>query len=266
MSSTGDDHTKNIHTWLRQVLADRSLDHAAFKAAYVIAEHINRRKHYAYGGYERYAAMAHVAVRTMRYWLDQLVAKGHLAVTVSPGGRRPGRRVGRKGTGHANEYRLTFKQPSESDKPADQRAGSNLQIGAHVNCGKPAVPTRVNLQTCPLPPSDYSPTDNSSAPSLPSGATERARDARHDGQISGKEEQRGTVAAEQRTEADAVRSWNKFKIRAVRTIGPTLTERLIASGRGVVKCQYVLSAACRSGNPRAYVEALLRNGGTPSLH
>jgi hypothetical protein len=109
-SQSRDTFTRDLFSWLDQVIRDPSLPAAAFKVAYAIALHINRGTGEAWPStitIAKMIAMSKGSVVAMNRHLE-----GHLEIE-----------NGCQGRGHSHRYRLTMKgQPADQLKgqPADQ--------------------------------------------------------------------------------------------------------------------------------------------------
>ena len=111
-----DNFTGQVFAWLNQVLADHSLPAAAFKLAYCITQHINRKSRTAWPSQARLAKAIGLDVRTVRRLAEQLATAGHLDVEVHQGGQR------------TNDYRLTFKSDT-SARTIGEEDESNADTG-----------------------------------------------------------------------------------------------------------------------------------------
>jgi hypothetical protein len=78
----GDPFTSAIFTWLNRVASDGTLPQAAFKLAYIISQHINRKSRIAWPSQETLAeAMGLKSERSIRRLSEALEAGGHLLTT-----------------------------------------------------------------------------------------------------------------------------------------------------------------------------------------
>jgi hypothetical protein len=78
----GDPFTSAIFTWLNRVASDGTLPPAAFKLAYIISQHINRKSRIAWPSQETLAeAMGLKSERSIRRLSEALEAGGHLLTT-----------------------------------------------------------------------------------------------------------------------------------------------------------------------------------------
>ncbi len=94
-------HTRDLFKWLDQVALDSSLRPSAFKAAYVIAEHVNRETGEAWPSSTTIAARCGLSQPTVVELVRSLEAAGHLEIE-----------PGRAGRGHSHRYRLITKYRS----------------------------------------------------------------------------------------------------------------------------------------------------------
>jgi hypothetical protein len=124
--------TRDIFTWLNQVLADRCLPPIAFKLAFAVAQHVNKDTGIAYPSRARLASLVGIDSRSVNRLAKRLVSAGHLSVDM-----RGGRHL-------TNHYRLTKTVTAES--PFD---GGNGDPGATVSdeetmtAESPSSPERV---------------------------------------------------------------------------------------------------------------------------
>jgi DNA-binding MarR family transcriptional regulator len=117
----GDRFTRDLFAWLDQVSADGGLSHSAFKLAYCIARHMNRKSGIAWPGQARLADRLGASERTVRTLVEQLERAGHLSVTGSGGRNRP------------NTYRLLLKtrKPASAKEEAETRKDASANEAAN---------------------------------------------------------------------------------------------------------------------------------------
>lgn len=113
----GDAFTRDLIGWQNQVVADRELTLLAFHVAFVIGQHVNRESGDAWPAQGRLCDMLSISRRGLQKSIDQLVERGHLAVTVQ------------RGRNGSNRYRPVLK---------NAHAGSHLEsdnahAGSHLN-------------------------------------------------------------------------------------------------------------------------------------
>lgn len=87
-------HTRSIFEWLDGIAADKDVPSSAFRSAYVIAQHLNKKTGEAFPSTETIASESGMASSTVRAMITELTDTGHLAV-----------QFGRRGRGHPNRYR-----------------------------------------------------------------------------------------------------------------------------------------------------------------
>lgn len=86
--------TRDIFSWLNQVLADRELPLNAFRLAFVIAQHVNRQSGKAWPGIKTMATLTGLTDRSVSRLAGALEERGHLTIDVN------------RGRHHTNVYRL----------------------------------------------------------------------------------------------------------------------------------------------------------------
>lgn len=125
---SGDDFTRTKFAWLDQVANDPEVSAIAFKLAYRIATHLNRKTRVAWPSQVALAAGCGLVDRSVRRLLVALQVRGHLSI--KPGG----------GRGHASEYRLIVQgnpdasvrfSPRKGGHPATERWTSGVNKGGH---------------------------------------------------------------------------------------------------------------------------------------
>jgi hypothetical protein len=101
-------HTRDLFAWLNQVKADGDLPPSAFKVAFEIGQHVNRKSGEAFPSSDRIAARISMSQATVIAMVRQLQTNGHLSVD-----------PGRAGRGHSNHYRMILKpqQPEVLEAP-----------------------------------------------------------------------------------------------------------------------------------------------------
>jgi hypothetical protein len=118
-----DNHTRTLFEWLNQVADDVAVPPGAFKLAYVIGQHLNRKTGIAFPKQGALAVAVGTSVRTVRTLLDQLEAAGHLSITGTGGRQRP------------NDYRPILKTRKETSTFSE-----NEETGFLVSDEKPGNP------------------------------------------------------------------------------------------------------------------------------
>lgn len=113
--TTGDAFTRDLFAWLNRLALDREVSPLAFRLAFVIGQHINRKTGDAWPSQQTLADAIGATDRTVRTLVDQLAGQGHLVVAPGRGPRNP------------NRYRL-----AENRKPASafsiDETGSQLPL------------------------------------------------------------------------------------------------------------------------------------------
>lgn len=119
---------RDTFAWLNQVQDEATpFD---FAVAYAIVRHINKDTGMAYPGIRRLAEMTKLAQNTITASVRRLEAGNHLIVI-----------PGKRGRGHASQYRLNLKSSTVEAFPSDKSLNGN----------------RENTQTTPLKPSTVAP-------------------------------------------------------------------------------------------------------------
>src|SRR5262245_206495 len=103
-----DSHTAKIFRWLKQVDADSALHPTAFRLAFKISQYINRKTGDAWPSQATLATALGRTERAIRDVIEQLRARGHLAV-------EPGR-----GRHQSSHYRLILKDAKAESGSADE--------------------------------------------------------------------------------------------------------------------------------------------------
>ncbi len=114
-------HTRDLFTWLNQVVSDGELPSSAFKVAYIIGNYVNRASGDAWPSTARIALDCALSQSNVVAMKDRLKARGHLEI--EPGS--PGR-------GHSNHYRMILKhQPTDASVPAKHQPTNALVMPKH---------------------------------------------------------------------------------------------------------------------------------------
>ncbi len=101
--------TRNLFRWLNQVSADREITPGAFRLAYILSQHFNRRTGNAWPTQETLAKASRLTRRGVQMCLDALETQGHLRV------------IAGRGRGNVSTYEPILR----SDDKAIQRANSS---------------------------------------------------------------------------------------------------------------------------------------------
>ena len=148
----GDAFTRDLIAWQCQVVADRELTLLAFHVAFVLGQHVNRDSGDAWPAQARLCEMLSASRRGVQKSIDQLVERGHLAVTVQ------------RGRNGSNRYRPILKNAhSGSHLEADNaHGGSHLNgQGAHGGSHQVRTVVRTNHLKEPSERGDIPPTPKS---------------------------------------------------------------------------------------------------------
>jgi hypothetical protein len=128
-----DDFTRRKFVWLDQVVADRGVSSPAFRLAYILASHLNRGTGLAFPSQATLSKLLFVgSTRWVRRLVDQLVERGHLAVTAAGGEAR-----------HSNFYRPIIKDPEPAASPAGD-TGDDIEPEAGAGTLFPEIDEATN--------------------------------------------------------------------------------------------------------------------------
>src|SRR5262245_43667024 len=120
-----DTFTRDKFRWLDQVATDVQVSPLAFRLAYIVASYVNRKSGDAWPCQDTLAKALGIGARAVRKLATELVAHGHVQVTIS------------RGRGNSNRYRPVVKNRNSRSAISEEEKRNNGSGDSGVKAEQP---------------------------------------------------------------------------------------------------------------------------------